>query len=197
MYISHLKQCVLLSIFALCLTILSSCSSDLTTSTGPKPTSTVIAPHTTVVATVNIVPTSSASTPGTGPIIILSPTPVTGGGANSQQAVLADRTLIVNSISKGSGTDASSTAITLSLTLKNTGTQSFTNEPAYYSLFGSEGDVFGLANDTTGSFFGTINAGTSLSGQVVFQVPTAATSSLKLFYRPDTANIAVFLPITV
>jgi hypothetical protein len=132
-----------------------------------------------------------------GPTVILSPTPVPGGGAHSQQVVLADRTLIINDVSKSAGSDASSTAISMSMTMKNTSAKAITNRPDYFSLFGTEGDVFGLAANTTGSFFGSIDANSSRSGTVVFQVPTGAAKSLKLFYRSNAANESVFVPFTV
>ncbi|GAC1646149.1 MAG: hypothetical protein NVS4B12_12830 [Ktedonobacteraceae bacterium] len=129
--------------------------------------------------------------------MILSPTPIPGGGLHSQQVVLTDRTLIINGVSEGPGTNVNSTAISMTMTLKNTSAKTITNSSSYFSLFGAEGDAFGLPANTTGSFFGPINANDSRTGTVVFQVPTAATKGLKLFYRSEVVSEAVFVPFSV
>ncbi len=193
MSISHVQRYIVLCTIALCLCVLSACSSgDASTSeatTTPKATAGV---SSTAVAV-----TSGPSTPGVGPTVVLSPTPIAGGGTHSQQVVLADRTLIINDVSKSTGSDANSTAISMKMTMKNTGAKAITNQPSYFSLFGTEGDVFGLSTNTTGSFFGSIDANSSRSGTVVFQVPTGAAQKLKLFYRSDVANETVFVPFSV
>ncbi len=193
MFTPHIQRYIALCIIALCLCILSACSSGGTTTSEatatPKAT---LGPGGTAIAV-----TSIASTPGVGPTVILSPTPVPGGGVHSQQVVLADRTLIINNVSKGAGSDANSTAIRMTMTMKNTSAKAITNQPSYFSLFGTEGDVFGLASNTKGSFFGLIDANSSRSGTVVFQVPTGAAKALKLFYRSDVANETVFVPFSV
>ena len=193
MSISPIQRYIALCTVAVCLSILGACSSGDTTTGGTTttPKATPGANNTAIVVT------SIASTPGVGPTVILSPTPVPGGGAHSQQVVLADRTLIINDISKSAGSDANSTAISMSLTMKNTGTKAITNQPSYFSLFGSEGDAFGLSANTTGSFFGSIDANSARSGTVVFQVPTGAAKTLKLFYRSNVANESVFVPFTI
>lgn len=196
MFIAHIKRYIVLCTIALCFSILTACSSgDATTSGATTPTP--IPKATSGTSSTAIAVTSVASTPGVGPTVILSPTPVPGGGAHSQQVILADRTLIINDVSKGAGSDATSTAISMTMTMKNTGTKAIANQPSYFSLFGTEGDVFGLAANTTGSFFGSIDANSSRSGTVVFQVPTGATKSLKLFYRSNAANESVFVPFNV
>ena len=193
MFVPQVQRYIALCTIALCLCVLSACSSSDATTTGatatPKATS---GANSTAIAV-----TSVASTPGVGPTVILSPTPVPGGGAHSQQVILADRTLIINDVSKGAGSDASSTAIHMTMTMKNTSTKAITNQPSYFSLFGTEGDVFGLAANTTGSFFGSIDANSARSGTVVFQVPTGAAKALKLFYRSNVANETVFVPFKV
>ena len=193
MSLAHIQRYIVLCIVAMCLCLLGACSNGDTTTSGATttPGATPGANNTVVVVT------SVASTPGVGPTVILSPTPVPGGGAHSQQVVLADRTLIIHDISKGTGSDANSTAISMSLTMKNTGTKAITNQPSYFSLFGSEGDAFGLSTNTTGSFFGSIDANSARSGTIVFQVPTGAAKTLKLLYRSNLANESVFVPFTI
>ena len=186
------RHVIALCAVVLCLYVLSACgSSDASTSTT-TPTANAPSGGNTVVAV-----TSVASTPGIGPTVILSPTLIPGGGIHSQQVVLSDRTLIINDVSKSAGSDANSTAISMSMTMKNTGTKAITNSPDFYSLFGTEGDAFGLSAKTTGSFFGSIEANSSRNGTVVFQVPTGAAKSLKLFFRSNVANESVFIPFTV
>ena len=193
MSISHVQRYIALCAIALCLCVLGACSSGDATTSGVTPTPKA----TSGAAGTAIAVTSIASTPGVGPTVILSPTPVAGGGAHSQQVVLADRTLIIHNVSKSVGSDANSTAISMTMTMKNTSAKAITNQPSYFSLFGTEGDVFGLSANTAGSFFGSIDANSSRSGTVVFQVPTGAAKSLKLFYRSDVANETVFVPFNV
>ncbi len=195
---SYIQRYMALCVLALCLCTLVACSSSDSTTSGsatPTPKATMGASSTT--SSTAIAVTSVPSTPGVGPTVILSPTPVPGGGAHSQQVVLTDRTLIINDVSKTSGTDANSTAISMKMTLKNTGSKAIPNKPSYFSLFGAEGDAFGLPANTTSSFFGSIDVNSSRSGTVTFQVPTGATKTLKLFYRSEVANETVFVPFNV
>ena len=192
MSIPHMQRYIALCAIAFCLCVLGACSS--TGNTPPSettPQATIGASYTVVVVT------SVVSTPGVGPTVILSPTPIPDGSAHSQQVVLKDRLLIINDVHKATGADADSTAIRMTITMKNTGTKAITNMPSYYSLFGAEGDAFELSTNTTGSFFGSINANGSRNGTIVFQVPTGAATSLKLFYRSDTGNESVFVPFKV
>jgi hypothetical protein len=53
---------------------------------------------------------------------------------------------------------------------------------------GPEGDTFGYQYNSSGNFYSTIAAHTARRGTIVFQVPTAATSSLRLMYRPEVAT---------
>ncbi len=142
-------------------------------------------------------PGSGSGTPGIGPIIILTPTPVPGGSSQSQLVKLSDRTLEIKTVSKQPGADASSTAISLTMTITNTGTTTIMNEASYYRLVAAEGDVFGLQSSATASFFGTIAPHSSRSGTIVFQVPTGAVNGLRLLYRSEIATETVFVPLNV
>lgn len=134
-------------------------------------------------------------TPSNGPQTILTPTPVAGGGANSQQVTLADRTLIINSVSKQQNSSANSTAVTLVMAVHNTGTKAIQNQASFYELVGTEGDIFGLQSSATASFFGTIAPQASLNGTIVFQVPSAASSGLRLLFRPEVTSETVFVAL--
>jgi hypothetical protein len=118
---------------------------------------------------------ATTPTPPNGPQTILTPTPVVGGGANSQQVALADRTLIISSVSKQQNSGTNSTAITLVMAVHNTGTKAIQNQASFYELVGAEGDIFGLQSSATTSFFGTI--------------------ALRLLFRPEVASETVFVAL--
>lgn len=171
------------------------------TTTSPPGTSS--APRATVPQAGTAATAGSGSTPragtgnaGSGPIVILSPTPVPGGNAQSQQAVLADRTLIINNVNKGTA-NAGSASITLTMVLKNNSGKTLINQPSSFQLVSSEGDAFGLSANATSSFFGTVASHGSRSGLVVFQVPAGAAHGLHLLYRSESATETVFLPLSV
>ena len=147
-------------------------------------------PSATAIATITpqmVTPKASGS-PGKGPLVISSPTPVPGGKAGSQQIVLGDRTLIIISVSKQKGATTNSTLINLDLAVQNTSHKAIMNRSTFFQLMGSEGDTFGYQYNSSDYFYGTIAAHTTRSGTIVFQVPTAATSSLHLLYRPEIAT---------
>ncbi len=131
--------------------------------------------------------TSIASTPGVGPIVILTPTTVPGGNPHSQLVTLADRALIITGVSQQAGSDSNATAISLTMTVKNTSTKPIMNEATFFQLIGSEGDAFGVASGATSNFFGTIAPHSSRSATLVFQVPAGAVNGLHLLYRPEVA----------
>ncbi len=202
---SRTHRSTAISIIAFCLFLLTACAStpnSTGTITAPTATATGYAVAATTTGTTaptntpTIAVTAIPSTPGIAPTVILSPTPIPGGGPHSQQVLLADRVLLINDVSRDTGTDASSVTIRLTMTLKNTSAKTITNVTTYYSLFGSEGDVFGLPPNTNGSFFGAIAANGSRSGTLVFQVPLGADTALRLLYRPDVAHETVFVPIS-
>ena len=148
-------------------------------------------PAATAVATITpqlVTPKASGGSQGKGPITIFSPTPVPGGKAGSQQVVLGDRTLIINSVSKQKGASTNSTLITLDLAVQNTSHKAIKNLSTFFQLMGPEGDTFGYQYNSSDNFYGTIAAHTTHRGTIVFQVPTAATSSLRLLYRPEIAT---------
>src|SRR5258708_2760989 len=139
--------------------------------------------------------TPAISTPSHGPMVILTPTPVPGGSVNSQLITLPDRTLAILNVSKQQASDANSTLISLNLTMQNTSKTSIPNQPSYYPLVGSEGDMFGSQSSASPSFFGTITSHASRSGTIVFQIPSAAVSGLRLLFRSEIATETVFVQI--
>jgi uncharacterized protein DUF4352 len=135
-----------------------------------------------------IIPKAARGSAGKGPRVISSPSPVPGGKAGSQQIVLGDRTLVINSVSKQKGASTNSTLITLDLAVRNTSNKAIMNLSTFFQLMGPEGDTFGYQYNSSDNFYGTIAAHTTRSGTIMFQVPTAATSSLRLLYRPEIAT---------
>jgi hypothetical protein len=137
-----------------------------------------------------------SSSPGVGPIVILSPTPVPGN-AHGQLVTLPDRTLVISNVSKVAGADSSSTGISLTISVKDTGTKSILNQASFYQLVVAEGDSFGLQTGTNSSFFGNIAPQASRNGTLVFQVPTAALVGIRLLFRSEIAAETVFIPLNV
>jgi Domain of unknown function (DUF4352) len=134
------------------------------------------------------------STVPNGPTIILTPTLVPGGGAGSQQVALADRTLVIESVSERAGGTANSTAVSLVLAIHNTSAKPILNEATFFQLVGSQGDMFGYQSTATASFFGTIPPQSGRNGTIVFQVPTGAISGgLRLLFRSEIATETVFV----
>jgi hypothetical protein len=151
----------------------------------------ISAPSATAAATITpqlVTPKAASGSPGKGPLVISSPTPLPGGKAGSQQIVLGGRTLIINSVSKQKEASTHSTLINLDLAVQNTSNKAIMNQSTFFKLMGPEGDTFGYQYNSSDNFYGTISAHTTRSGTIMFQVPTAATSSLRLLYRPEIAT---------
>lgn len=142
-----------------------------------------------------VAPKVVQGTAGTGPVIIANPTSISGGKPGSQQVVLADRVLIVNGVSTQNGASAGTTLVSLDLSVSNTSSQAIMNQSSFFVLMGPEGDTFAYQRNSSDNFYGSISAASTHNGLVVFQVPTAAASSLKLLYRPEVATETVVLPL--
>ena len=142
---------------------------------------------------VTATPTQQNTVPN-GPSIILTPTPVPGGGAGSQEVTLTDRTLLIESVTEQTGATSNATAVTLVLAIHNTSAKPILNEATFFQLVGSEGDMFGYQSSATASFFGTISPQSSRNGTIVFQVPTGAMSGgLRLLFRSEIDAETVFV----
>ena len=138
----------------------------------------------------------SHSTPGVGPTVILSPTPVPGY-AQWQLVTLPDRILVISNVSKVAGADSSLTGISVAIRVTNTGTKSILNQASFYQLMVAEGDAFGLQSGTHSSFFGNIAPEKSRKGTLVFQVPAAALGGIQLLFRSEIATETVFIALNV
>ncbi len=150
------------------------------------------APSTPVVIT----PASASGSAGTGPVVINTPKPVTGGNANSQQVTLADRQILITNATRQSTGAAGSTTITLSITVKNTSGSVIKNQADFFQLMGAEGDAFSQSNSSD-NFYGPIPAHTARAGTIIFRMPTAAATNLRLLYRSEIASETVLTNLNV
>ena len=153
--------------------------------------------------------TAVINTPGVGPVIVqdtpttttaaASPTTTTSGATpNPGQVVkLADRTLTIGTVSKQAGSDASSTGISLTITITNTSKAPIMNEATFYQLEGTEGDSFGTQSSVSANFYGSIPSQGSRQGTIVFQVPTGAVSGIHLLFRPEVATDTALIPLNL
>ena len=130
-------------------------------------------------------------------MVIATPTPVPGGKAGSQQIVLADRTLIINSAVKQNAASANTSLITLDLAVQNTSNKAIQNLSTFFQLMGAEGDTFGYQSNSSDTFYGPIAAHITRPGFIVFEVPTAAATSLRLLYRPEIASETAIVPLKI
>jgi hypothetical protein len=128
---------------------------------------------------------------------VTSPTPVPGGNANSQQVALQDRTLVLNQASKQDNAAGTSSLITLVLTIKNTSDKPIMNQPSFFQLLSTEGDSFTYQSNSSDNFYTEVPAHSSRDGTIVFQIPRAAASHLRLLYRPEVATETVVMSLNV
>lgn len=186
----HYKKFVLGGAILVFFVLLVGCSStgDSSTngSTGTTFTHGQASASVTVTIPHQVPPKANHGLGGKGPVVAAGQTPVPGGNVGSQQIVLKDRTLIINSISKQQSPTTSSTLVNLNLTVQNTSGNTIKNQSTFFVLMGAEGDTFEYQYNSSDSFYGPIAAHTTRQGSITFQVPTAATTvPLNLMYRPE------------
>ena len=177
-----------------CMLLLVACASTGNTN-GSTGSHGAASSHATVLVVVK--PKSVHGSSGNGPIVVTSPMPVPGGNANSQQVILKDRTLVINSASKQNAANAGSSVITLVLTVKNTSDNSIMNQLTFFQLMGAEGDIFTYQYNSSDDFYGTVSAHSSRNGTIQFQIPRAATSNLRLLYRPEVPTETALVSLGV
>src|SRR5438270_6937791 len=190
MFIQH-KKLMLGGVIPVLVLLLAACGSAVASSSNGNMGTEGSTTSATAAATTTpklVTPKTSSGSPGKGPLVISSPTPVPGGKAGSQQIVLGDRTLIINSVSKQKGVSANSTLISLDLAVQNTSNKAIMNQSAFFQLMGPDGDTFGYQYNSSDNFYGPIAAHTIISGTIVFKLPAAAASGLRLLYRPELAT---------
>jgi hypothetical protein len=137
---------------------------------------------------------AAGGSPGVGPLTASEPTSVDGRN-HPQQVVLSDRVLIVNGVAKR--TDGGRTFVDVNLTLQSRRSTTIRNKPQFFEIIGAEGDAFATQYSRSGAFYGAIDSHQSRTGTISFQIPAAATSTLRLLYRPGAASRTVIVPLTV
>ncbi|HEY0756621.1 MAG TPA: DUF4352 domain-containing protein [Ktedonobacteraceae bacterium] len=144
-----------------------------------------------------VTPASTDGSPGHGPIVVVTSSPVPGGPAGSQKVVLGDRTLSIYSVTKQVSTNPHVAFINLDLAIQNTGNKTIKNQPAFFQLLGSEGDVFTYQYNSSDNFYGSIGAHATNRGHIVFQLPVAAASKLSLLYHPEIATETAIIELKI
>ena len=164
----------------LVLFLLAACSGTNATGNGDTHTSSG-----NVVTPTIVTAKSVRGTPGNGIMI----------DASGQQVVLKDRMLVIKKVSKQDAADSNSSLITLVLTVKNTSDKPIKNELAFFRLVSTEGDTFTYQSNSSDNFYSDVSAHSSRDGTIVFQIPKAAASNLRLLYRPEVETETVLMPL--
>jgi hypothetical protein len=138
----------------------------------------------------------AGGSPGIGPLTP-SDTTSAGGKDRPQQVVLTDRVLIVDGATVRTGVGGKSTLVGVDLTIQSRGPIAIANEANFFEIMGPEGDIFAKQSNSSGAFYGTIDPHKSRSGRISFEIPLAATSSMRLLYRPDRPARTVIVPLTI
>ena len=141
---------------------------------------------------------SAGGSAGVGPHIISdSKAPPVGGKYSSQKVLLRDRELVINDAVLQPSDSPDAASIELDLSVQSTSDKGIENQAAFFRLIGPEGDTFGNQYNSSDSFYGAIAAYTSRRGHVSFKVPKAATSTLRLLYRPEVATETAIVPLKI
>jgi hypothetical protein len=135
---------------------------------------------------------------GVGPQVVSDSTATPGDGKqSSQKVVLRDRVLIINDVTLQASDSQSVASIDLDLSVQNTGDNDIMNQATFFRLIGAEGDTFGKQYNSSDTFYGTIDAHKSRRGAISFKIPQAATSTLRLLYRPEIPTETAIVPLKV
>jgi len=141
---------------------------------------------------------SAGGSPGVGPKVVPDTTAPPGGGKHgSQKVVLRDRVLIINDATLQASDSQGLASIELDLSVQNTGDKDILNQAAFFRLIGAEGDIFGKQYNSSDTFYGSIAAHKSRRGAISFKAPKAATSTLRLLYRPEVATETAIVPLNL
>jgi hypothetical protein len=119
-----------------------------------------------------------------------------GSTERAQRVALKDRVLIVNGVTKRTRV-GQNTFVDVDLTLQSRRSTAIANKASSYVIMGAEGDAFAKQDNRSGAFYGTIDSYKSRTGTISFEIPAAATSSLRLLYRPSAAARTVIIPLTI
>jgi hypothetical protein len=141
---------------------------------------------------------SAGGSSGVGPHIISNSKAPPGSGKYSiQKVVLRDRVLVINNATLQAIDSQGAASIELDLTVQSTGDNGIQNQAGFFRLIGSEGDTFGNQYNSSDAFYGAIAAHESRRGAISFKAPKAATSTLRLLYRPEVATETAIVPLNL
>jgi hypothetical protein len=144
-----------------------------------------------------VTPKAVGGSSGIGPRVIAHPTPAPDGKPGSRVVVLSDRVLTINAVTGQPAANQGSTVIDVDLAVQNSGDTLIQNQSTFFQLIGAGGDAFAVRINGTDPFFDAIDARATRRGSIGFEVPSATTSELRLFYRPEVATEAVIVPLSI
>jgi Domain of unknown function (DUF4352) len=140
-----------------------------------------------------VTPKPVGGSSGIGPRVVTA-APSAGQGTKVE---LDDRVLTIDDATTPAGTEPGRTVVAVNLEITNTGDAAIPNQAAFFRLTGSAGDSFAPRDNGADPFFAAIDAHTTRNGSIVFVIPSAATSDLHLFYRPEVDTEAVIVPLGI
>lgn len=127
-------------------------------------------------------PSSVGGSVGKGPLIVTNPTsPIS----------LPDRVLTIVSAKRIYSRARKVTLVDLILTINNPGASTINNQPNFFALIASGGDIFSHQDNSSDTFYGPIGPSSFRMGLIEFQIPSAKVTGFQLLYRPDVGTDAV------
>ena len=161
--------------------LVCSCSSGNKRAAGTGSSAPASAPR-------QITATPSGGSGGVGPVV----------APNGQGTVaLGDRTLTVVHAVRGPGSTASSVTVVVDLSVQNPGASTITAASSSFELMGPEGDMFTVKPGGAASLDGAIAPHATRAGTITFDVPAAATSNMRLLYRPGANAQTAMIPLNI
>ena len=124
-------------------------------------------------------PSSVGGSIGKGALIVTNP---------NSPISLPDRVLTIVSAKKIYSKARKVTLVDLILTINNPGATTINNQPKFFSLIASGGDIFDHQDNSSDTFYGPIGPTSSRMGLIEFEIPSAKVTGFQLLYRPDVAT---------
>ena len=124
-------------------------------------------------------PSSVGGSVGKGALIVNNP---------SSPISLPDRVLTIMSAKRIYSKARKVTLVDLILTINNPGATTINNQPKFFALVASEGDIFDHQDNSSDTFYGPIGPNSSRTGLIEFEIPTAKVTGFQLLYRPDVTT---------
>jgi hypothetical protein len=118
------------------------------------------------------------------------------GNAAEHTVVLGDRVVAITGVTQQPDANQNFTVIDVTFAVTNPGDRAILNDAAFFRLLGSGGDAFAPRSHGADPFYDAIDARSTRTGSIGFEVPRAAASELRLLYRPEIATEAVIIPLS-